>query len=145
MQPEKQAFVEQKRIAVVGVSKSGKGFGNLALEALRKRGYEVFAVNAGADEIAGERCYRKLDDIPERPDAVLTAVAPERTAEVVSDCARLGIGKVWMQQGSESEQAIALCKEKGISEVHGACILMHARPEGIHRLHGWLWKLLGKD
>ncbi|MGC4119124.1 MAG: CoA-binding protein [Myxococcales bacterium] len=144
MQPEKQAFVEQKRIAVVGVSKSGKGFGSYALKALRKRGYEVYPVNIDADEIEGEKCYRRLDDIPQKPDAVVTVVPPERTADVVADCARVGIGKVWMQQGSESEQAIALCKEKGISEVHGACILMHARPEGMHKFHGWIWNLLGK-
>lgn len=144
MQPEKQAFVELNTLAIVGVSR-GQGFGRAAFRALRRRGYRVFPVNAQADEIEGERCYRRLDDLPEKVGGVVTVVPPAETEKVVADCARLGIGRIWMQQGSESPEAVRLAREKGLAEVHGACILMYARPAGIHRFHGWLWKRLGKE
>jgi hypothetical protein len=28
--------------------------------------------------------------------------------------------------------------------VHGECILMFAQPSSFHRLHRWVWGLLGK-
>lgn len=143
MDAVKQEFAGLSRFAVVGVSRS-KGFGNAILKTLRARGYQAFPVNAGADEVDGEKCFRRLDDLPEKVDAVVAVVSPDRTRDVVADCARLGIGRVWMQQGAESPEAIALCKEKGLAEVHGACILMYARPAGVHAFHGWVWKLLGK-
>ena len=41
-------FVAQKKLAVVGVSRRGRGFGAAALKELRGRGYEVYGVNASA-------------------------------------------------------------------------------------------------
>jgi uncharacterized protein len=94
--------------------------------------------------VEGERCFRRLDDLPERPDGVVAVVPPARTVEVVNDCARLGIRRIWMQQGSQSEEAIRACRDNGIAEVHGACILMYAAPSSVHGFHRWLWKVLGK-
>ncbi len=144
MQAEKQAFVEMGKVALVGVSR-GAGFGNQMLKSLRARGYQVFPVNAGADEVHGERCFRRLDDLPEKVDGVITVVQPTETAKVVADCARLGISRVWMQQGSESPEAVKLCEEEGIAAVCGACALMYMRPRGGHAFHAWLWRVLGKE
>ncbi|MBI5542826.1 MAG: CoA-binding protein [Deltaproteobacteria bacterium] len=146
MKPEKQEFVELKKIAVVGVSKTRpRAFGNYALKALRARGYQVFPVNAHADEVDGERCFRRLEDLPEPVEAVLSVVKPEQSVKIVEDCARLGIKRVWMQQGSESADAVKLCRDKGITEVHGACALMYLRPDGLHKFHRWISDLIGKQ
>jgi predicted CoA-binding protein len=64
---------------------------------------------------------------------------------VVREAAEVGIPRVWMQQGSESEEAIRLCEENGISVVSGECILMFAEPaEFYHRMHRWVWGVMGK-
>jgi hypothetical protein len=63
---------------------------------------------------------------------------------IVEDCIRLGIRHIWMQQGSESDEAIRLAETSGISVVHHACILMYARPKSIHRLHRWINQMLGR-
>jgi hypothetical protein len=75
---------------------------------------------------------------------VVTVVPPAETEKIVDDCVRLGIARLWMQQGSESKAAIARCQEKGIVEVHGACLLMHTGAPFPHSAHRWLWKALGK-
>ena len=143
MTNEKEAFIAEKTLAIVGVSRT-QGFGNKLFRHLKKRGYRVFAVNRLAENVEGEACYRRLDDLPERMGGVVTVVPPAETEKIVEDCVRLGITRVWMQQGSESRAAIARCREKGIAEVHGACLLMHTGAPFPHSAHRWLWKALGK-
>lgn len=143
MKPGAEEFLKQKHIAVVGVSR-GRGFGNMAFKHLKTCGYRVFPVNAAADTVEGEPCYKSLADITEPVDAVLTVVPPAQTEKIVAQCAERGIRHVWMQQGSESPAAVALCKEKGLNAVYRACIMMYAQPTGIHRFHGGIMKLLRK-
>ena len=143
MSTASDAFVAQKTLALVGVSRT-RGFGNTLFRHLRQKGYQVFPVNSQADTVEGERCFRRLDDLPEPVSGVVTVVPPAETKNVVADCVRLGIGHVWMQQGSESDEAVALCHEHGVAEVHGACLLMHTGGGFPHSVHRWLWQRLGK-
>jgi predicted CoA-binding protein len=87
MQGIKQAaseFLEHRRIAVTGVSRTPKSHGsNIVYQRLRQRGYEVFAVNPNADEVEGDRCYHDLRSIPGGVDAVVIGTRPE-TAEKTS-------------------------------------------------------------
>jgi predicted CoA-binding protein len=138
-------FLAQRTLAVVGVSRKGQKFGNMAFRELKNKEYQVFPVNPNAEEIEGERCYPSLKALPKEVGGVLIVVPPEQTEQVVRDAAEAGIRRVWMQQGAESEDAIRFCKEQGISAVHGECILMFAEPTGFgHRMHRWVWGLLGK-
>jgi sulfite exporter TauE/SafE len=59
-----------------------------------------------------EREKREIEDIPEVAE------------ETVKICKRLGITKVWMQPGSESETAIKFCLEKGIQILYGLCVMV---------------------
>jgi hypothetical protein len=137
MTPAIESFLAERTIAVVGVSRS-KGFANRAARALRDAGHSVLPVNDQADEIEGERCYRSLAAIPEAIGAVLIVVPPARSAAVVQECVNLGIRKVWLQQGAESPEATRAAHGAGIDCIHGECVVMYARPRGIHRLHRWI-------
>ena len=143
MKPGRAEFAAGKRLVVVGVSRT-KGFANMAFRHLKESGYTVFPVNADADEVEGEKCYRRLDDVPGPLDGVVVVVSPERAEGVVADCARLGIKRVWLQQGAESPAALRRCEEAGITVVHHACILMYANPRGFHQFHRGLLKLFGR-
>jgi len=138
-------FIRQRRLAVVGVSRSGKKFGNFAYRELKAKGYQLFPVNPKTEIIDGDRCYPSLNDLPGPVDGVLIAVPPAETERVLRQVQAAGIGRVWMQQGAESPQAVRFCEENGIQAVHGECILMFAEPTAsYHRLHRWVWKILGK-
>jgi predicted CoA-binding protein len=138
-------FLAQKTLAVVGVSRGGKKFGNAVLKDLKAKGYRTFAINPHAQSIEGERCYTNLSALPERPDGVVTIVPPAATEEVVKQAHAAGIKRIWMQQGSESEAAIRYCRDNGMTAIDGECILMFAEPSAFHhRFHRWVWKLLGK-
>lgn len=140
-----EEFIAQRTLAVVGVSRKGRKFGNLAYRELKTKGFRLFPVNPNAEIIEGDRCYPSLSALPEQVDGVLIVVPPAETGRVVRDAAAAGIRRVWMQQGAESPEAIRFCRENGISVVHGECILMFAEPAALyHRAHRWVWGLLGR-
>jgi uncharacterized protein len=93
-------FLANRRVAVTGVSRQPKNHGsNVVYQRLRKRGYEVFAVNPNVDEVEGDRCYHDLRSIPGGVDAVVIATKPERAEDTMRECADLGIKHVWMHRG----------------------------------------------
>ncbi len=138
-------FLAQKKVALVGASTTGKKFGNLAWKELAVKGYEVFAVHPRAESIAGRPCWRSLADIPEEVGGVVISVPPAETEKVVREVVAARVPRVWLQQGSESAEAIRFCEENGVNVVHGECILMFVEPTAFfHKVHRWLWGLLGK-
>lgn len=143
MDEAKVAFLSEKCLAVVGVSQKAR-FGNVVFRELRHKGYRVYPVSRTAEKADGERCFRTLDDLPEKVGGVVAVVPPIETEKLVADCARLGIRRLWMQQGAESAAAIRLAEERGLAAVHGACVLLYADPKSVHRFHAWVWRLLGK-
>jgi predicted CoA-binding protein len=138
------AVLAQGALAIVGVSRSGKKFGNYAFRILKDKGYRVYAIHPTADLLEGTRCYRAFADLPEPVQAAVIVVPPAQAVEVVREAAAAGIRHVWLQQGSESPDVLAACKDLGLSVVAGECILMYADPTGFHKLHRTLWRLLGK-
>lgn len=137
------AFAELETLAVVGVSRKA-GFGRTLFAHLKRKGYRVFPVNRQADTLDGEPCYRRLDDLPEAVQGVVTVVPPAETEAIVEDCGRLGIPRVWMQQGSASQAAVARCRALGIAVVADECLIMHSEGGFPHSVHRLIWKVLGK-
>lgn len=138
------AFLAQPALALVGISRSGKKFGNLACRELALKGYRVYPIHPSAETIEGRHCYRRFADLPERVDAVLVVVPPAQAATTVREAAAAGIHHVWLQQGAESPEVLQVCRDIGIDAVSGECILMFAKPAGYHKVHQWIWRLLGK-
>ncbi len=138
-------FIAQRTLAIVGVSREGKKFGNIAFKELSAKGYRLFPVNPNAENIEGSSCYPNLGALPGPVGGVLIVVPPAVTEQVVRDAAKSGVKRVWMQQGAESEAAIRFCQENNLSAVYGECILMFAEPVAFfHRMHRWVWGLMGK-
>lgn len=120
-------FVNRRVWAVVGASQDRAKFGNRVYRSLLTAGYRVYPVNPRGGELEGAAVYASLADLPEMPDVVDTVVPPRVTEQVVREVQRLGIGRVWMQPGSESPAAIAYCEQHGIQVVHRACAMIHRR------------------
>ncbi|HIC92767.1 MAG TPA: CoA-binding protein [Anaerolineae bacterium] len=122
-----QEFINQRVWAVVGASLNPEKYGHKIFRSLRAAGYTVYGVNPKGGEIEGQRLYPSLADLPEKPAVVDIVVPPRVTEEIVRQCAEQGLERVWMQPGSESEEAIRFCQEKGIKVVHGVCAMMLRR------------------
>lgn len=137
-------FIAQKNLAIVGISRDPKKFGNMVFRELTAKGYHLLPVHPEAKSLEGVPTYPTLSSLPEQVGGVIIVVPPAETEKVVRDAAQAGIRRVWMQQGAESEAAVKFCQENGIEEVHGECIMMFAHAESFHGFHRWIWKLLGK-
>ncbi len=137
-------FFAQRTLALVRVSCEGPKGGFSIDTELKARGYTIYLVYPGADSANIENCYAKVGDLPESVGGVIIVVPPAQTEDIVRQVADTKITRVWMQHGSESKAAIQFCEEKGITVVHGHCIMMFADPvKSFHRFHRWVWKLLG--
>lgn len=144
-------FLSQQRIAVAGVSRSGKATGNAIYKRLRDCDYDVIAVNPNADSIEGDACYHSVKDIPGKVDGVIIVTRPEDTEKIAHECAEAGIKRVWMHHGvhgggtSVSESAVKYCNAHGISVITGVCPLMFGKPsDGFHRLVRRWYEITGK-
>jgi predicted CoA-binding protein len=145
MQQVIRDFVQCKQIAVVGVSRSGKKFGNSIATELRQRGYQVFVVHPEAEEIDGFSCYPDLAALAGKVDAVVICVPPQKAVQVLRDAVAAGMKNIWLQQGADSSEAQKVARELGVTPVSGKCILMYAgQVNSVHAFHRFIWKLVGQ-
>lgn len=139
------AFVSQKKLALVGASRSGQKMGNAILRELGAKGYTVYPVHPEAATINGTPAFASFAELPEPVGGAIVCVKPEQTEQVVRDAKQAGIERVWLQQGAESAQAVAFCEENGIDAITKECILMFAEPvESIHKFHRFFKRLFGR-
>ncbi len=122
-----EEFINQRVWAVVGASKDPAKYGNQIFRDLRAAGYTVYGVNPRGGEIEGQKLHPTLSDLPEKPAVVDIVVPPTVTEEIVHQCTQLGLKRVWMQPGSESETAIRFCQEHSIRVVHSVCAMIEKR------------------
>ena len=140
-----EKFVQGKRLVIIGLSRGGKKFGNIAYKELKARGYTLYAIHPQAQEIEGVPCYPNLAALPGQVDGVLVSVPPQKAKAVLQEVAAAGIKNVWLQQGSESGEVLAQAKQLGLNVISGKCILMYAPPvRGAHGLHRFVMKLIGQ-
>ena len=144
-------FLAQKRIAVAGVSRNNSHHptGNLIYRRLKESGHAVFPVNPHMQTFEGERCYPDLRSIPGGVDGVVIVTRPEITQQIVHDCQRAGVRRVWMHQSlgkrtSVSPEAVEYCRQHDISVIPGACPMMYGGHADFgHTCMRWILKLTG--
>jgi len=129
MQPEliKKALDKKNIIAVVGTSRNPEKYGHQVYKDLKTAGYKVYPVNPNTKMILGDKVYPDLKSLPVKPDIVNIVVPPKITEEIVKACKDLGIRTVWMQPGSEPEEATKFCDTNGIDVIYGVCIMIERK------------------
>lgn len=116
--------MNDKTLAVVGVSNNPQKYGFKIFRDLTARGYKVNGVNLKGGEVLGKKIYRNLGELVELPDLVITVVPPVITEKIVEDCHTIGVKEVWMQPGSESEKAIQKAEQYGIMATSRKCFMV---------------------
>jgi uncharacterized protein len=132
-------FLSHKKLALVRLSAGSPVMGAKMDEELRPKGYDVSVVYLSA---TGSDAT--LADVKGKVDGAIIAVPKNRCEEAVKEAIGVGIPRLWLQAGSQTKEAVALCEEKGVPVIEGACVLMYAQPvQSIHSFHRWLWKIFG--
>jgi hypothetical protein len=145
-----QDFLAQTRIAVAGVSPTRQLTANLIYQKFKTAGYQVFPVHPTAATFDGDPCYPDLASIPGGVDGVVIVTRPQVTDAVVRQCAEAGVKRVWMHQSlfragtSVSDNAVAFCRDHGITVIAGACPMMFCAPVDVgHRCMRWMLRVSG--
>jgi hypothetical protein len=123
-----------KTIAVVGLSsKRGRPSYGVS-EYMQSSGYRIFPVNPGEQEVLGERCYARLEEVPRPVDIVNIFRRSEFVPEIVEQAIRIGARAVWMQEGVFHPSAAERARTAGLLVMVDSCILKeHVKR---FRLHG---------
>lgn len=111
------------KYAIVGVSEDKEKWGRKLFDKMLALGFRVFPVNPKYNQIDENKCYPSLDEVPEKVDVLVLVVPPMVGVEAVKKAVKLNIPKVWMQPGSESEEAIQICNENNV-EYTIACFVV---------------------
>lgn len=138
-------FLDQKTLAIVGMSRSEKKFSSMLYKNLKVKGYRLYAVNPNFANNHKEACFDSIASLPESMDGVVIVTPPNQTGKVIQEAISAGIKHIWIQQGAQSQEAIDQCEKNGINVIHNQCILMFAEPSSFpHNLHRHVRGLLGK-
>lgn len=116
------------RAIVIGASADRSKFGNRAVRAYLKQGWEVVAVNPNATgEVEGVKVYPTVMDVPKAPggwDRALFYVPSRFGVNAVKQVAARGdVKEAWLNPGADGDEVIAMCEELGVRYVQGCSIL----------------------
>jgi predicted CoA-binding protein len=132
-------FLSHKKLALVRLSAQTKVMGDMKKELVPK-GYEVSVVylNTGPSDPS-------IASVKDVVEGAIISVPRSECEAAVREAIEAGIPRLWLQSGSDSKEALALCEEKGVPVVHKACVLMYAQPvQSVHGFHRGIWKLFGQ-
>jgi predicted CoA-binding protein len=139
-----EQFLASPSIAVIGVSRDPKKFGYTAFKELKEKGMNVIPVNPFAKDILGIKAFPDINSLPSEVKSVIIMTKKEQAAKVVKEAIEKGIAQVWLQQMSDTPEAIMELKRTNINFITKECILMHYKPNSIHKFHGKIKKFFGR-
>lgn len=112
-----------KTVAILGASADRSKFGNKAVRAFRDQGYIVYPVNPKETEIEGLPCHQTIDDVPVRPQKISVYLPPAVLLKVLPAIAAKGCDELWLNPGTESDEALALAENLGLNVVQACSIV----------------------
>jgi predicted CoA-binding protein len=118
----RRILIENKRVAIVGLSDDWSRPSNFVGKYLLEHGFEVIPVNPKYDEILGQKCYADLKDIPTPVDMVDLFQRSDRIPPFVDDAIKIGAKVVWMQLGIINEEAAQKARDAGLEVVMDRCV-----------------------
>jgi predicted CoA-binding protein len=113
---------EVKTIAVVGLSPKPSRPSHRTRGRSRNGDIRIIPVRPLMAEVLGEKAYARLGEIAKRVDLVNVFRSADRLGPIVEDCLRLGLPRLWIQEGIVNEDAAEHARLGGIDVVMDRCI-----------------------
>lgn len=127
MSPQEQIghFLASEAFGVVGASANRHKYGNKVLRCYLQHGRRTIPVNPNESEIEGTPCVASIAELPPEVKSISMITPPAVTEQIVPLAIAQGIENIWMQPGSESPAAVALCRQHNINVIaDGSCVLV---------------------
>ncbi len=118
-----------KTIAVVGLSSRPMRPSFGVTQYMQSAGYRIIPVNPNESEVLGEKCYPRLEDVPQSQHIEIVDIfrRSENVPPVVDSAIKIGAKVIWMQQGIANQAAAAKAVSAGLLVIEDACILVEHR------------------
>lgn len=110
-------------MAVLGASANRNKYGNKAVRAYQRLGYEVYPINLNEHTIEGVRCYTSVRDLPVVPDKLLVYLPPETVLHLMPEIAEKGCGEFWLNPGTESDAVLFDAEKFGLNCIQGCSLV----------------------
>ncbi len=111
----------KKSFAIIGASNEMLKYGYELVCVFKDYDYKIFPINPKYDEIEGIKCYSSLEELPEKPDVVLIALAPKNTNNAIDQLKSIGNIIVWLPPNCFDEIAVSKVKELSLDYVSDIC------------------------
>ena len=98
-------FLEPKRIAIIGVSRTSDRPGYMLIKNLKDAGFEgeVYPVNPSGGKILGFEIYKSIGELPENVDLLVSMISAGETPELLGACVSKGIRNIVLVSSGFSE------------------------------------------
>lgn len=113
----------RKTVAVVGASTDRTKFGNKAVRAYIRQGWDVYPISVKAEEIEGCQAYQSLSDLPAHMNRVTVYVPPGVGLQIIEEIAAIRPDEVFLNPGAESDALIAKARSLGLDPIQACSIL----------------------
>lgn len=124
----RRILATHKVIAVVGLSADWFRPSYFAAKYMMEHGYRVIPVNPRYPEILGQKCYRSLEEVPEKIGIVDVFRKTADVLPIAQAAVAVGARVLWQQLGVRNLEAEALARSAGLETVMDRCVkIEHAR------------------
>lgn len=111
-------------VAIIGASADRQKYGNKAVRAYLKQGYEVFPVHPRESTIEDLTAYPNLAEVPvEHLDRISVYVPPKIGISLLETIRDRQANEVWFNPGSESPELLARASELGVNVIQACSII----------------------
>lgn len=110
-------------VAILGASADRQKFGNKAVRAYLRRGWDVYPVNPRGGEIEGLKVWRTLAEIPVKLDRVLLYLPPTVGVSLLPTIAAAAPDEFYVNPGAESDELLAAALRLGLEPIQACAIV----------------------
>lgn len=112
-----------KIVAIIGASNDRNKYGNKAVRAFLRQGYEVYPVNPKENEVEGLPAFASVADVPVRPAMISVYVPPQVLLKLLPEIAARGCDELWLNPGTESDEVLAGAERLGLNVIQACSIV----------------------
>lgn len=116
---EVKALINEKNWVVIGDVTNTSKYAYKILEKFKVKGYLV----SGVHPKGGDGIYKTLKEVPYKIDAIDLCVNPKLGLEFIKEAKAMGISKILIQPGAESQDIISYCEENNIIAIQGCALV----------------------
>jgi predicted CoA-binding protein len=112
-----------KTVAIIGASADRSKFGNIAVRAFVRQGWQVFPINPKETQIENLPAFKSISETPERPNLISVYLPPPVLLKVLPDIAARGCDELWLNPGTESPEVLAAAEKLGLNVIQACSIV----------------------